>query len=70
MLKLPMLIFKPDSQEDFVTLSKGGTDALAIPSWVPFFSIDIYDGTGLPTPKIFKWRTLVSGIKPEKMFGG
>ena len=66
--KLPMLIFKPDSQEDFVAISEMGTIRLDIPSQVPRFSIETYND--LPTPKIFRWKTLEAEINPEKMFGG
>jgi len=66
--KLPMLIFKPDTTEDFVAVDDIGVAQLGIPSWIPRFSIETYND--LPTPKIFRWKTLVTGIKPERMFGG
>jgi Holliday junction resolvase len=69
--RLPMLMFKPDSQEDFVALNDAGVNALGIPGSAPHFSIEIYsDIINLSAPKIFKWKTIIESTKPEKMFGG
>jgi hypothetical protein len=68
--KLPLLMFKPDNQEDFVALTIGGVVELGVPSTTPHFAAEIYPMIKLPTPKIFRWKTLISGIKPDKMFGG
>lgn len=70
--KLPMLMFKPDSQEDFICVTDEGAALLEIPSDVPHFVISIYEqiGAQLPPPKIFRWKTFASIANPTKMFGG
>lgn len=68
--RLPMLMFKPDTLEDFVALTDDGIRRLDIPINTPHFSIRIYDDTSLPIPKIFKWKTMAKVANPEKMFGG
>jgi hypothetical protein len=66
--KFPMLIFKPDTTEDFVALTTEGYFCLGLVG-VPCMHIDIYDGTDIPAPKILRWKTLVQETGPEKMFG-
>jgi len=64
--KLPFMMFKPDYQEDFVALTEEGESALGIPNNTPRFTLDVYDD--VPTPKIFRWKTLISSVNPEFMF--
>ena len=63
--KLPFMMFKPDKQEDFIVLTSEGEIALGIPN-IPKFTLDVYDG--IPTPKIFRWKTLASRVDPGLMF--
>ena len=67
--RLPILMFKPDSQDDFVALTQEGIEKLCIPNCVPRLSAEIYTPDTLPTPKIFKWKALAASANPEKMFG-
>jgi hypothetical protein len=67
--RLPILMFKPDTQEDFVALTDDGIKRLEIPFTTPHFSVEIYHNTDLPIPKIFRWKTMVSVANPEKIFG-
>jgi hypothetical protein len=40
--RLPMLMFKPDTQEDFVCITEEGRILLEIPDYIPHFVIDVY----------------------------
>jgi hypothetical protein len=40
--RLPMLMFKPDTQEDFVGITEEGRVLLEIPKYVPHFNLDVY----------------------------
>jgi hypothetical protein len=65
--KLPMLIFKPDTQEDLIALTQKGVERLGLLCGTPHFTLKIYKE--LPTPKIFRWKTLISVANPDNMFG-
>ena len=70
--KLPMLMFKPDAQEDFVAITHEGVEKLGILTAPHFSIVDAYED--LPVPKIFRWKTLVSseafrGTVASNMFG-
>jgi len=66
--KLPMLMFKPNTQEDFIALSQQGIEQLELPCGTEQFIIKVYKE--LPTPKILRWKTFVKIADPKKMFGG
>jgi len=66
--KLPMLMFKPNTQDDFVALTQVGIEKLKIPNATPHFTLAVY--SNLPTPKIFVWKMLVKVTDPSLMFGG
>jgi len=74
--RMPMLMFKPDIQEDFVGITEDGMTLLEIPEHAPHFGLNIYghstsnSSIQLPTPKIFRWKTFASMANPSKMFGG
>jgi hypothetical protein len=65
--KLPMLVFKPNTQDDFVALDDAGTVRLGLID-TPHFRLDVYNH--LPTPNIFRWQTFAKVVDVEKLFDG
>ena len=64
--KVPMLLFKPDTQEDFIATT-GNAIALLKISTIVHFSLNVY--SQLPTPKIIRWKTFVEKVNPDRLFG-
>lgn len=80
---LPMLIFKPDNQKDFVALSKTTLKELKIsPTNIDFLMLNIYRKkvklrdphtkklvkVQLPTPFILDWKKFAEVVDPKLLF--
>ncbi len=81
--RLPVFFFKPNANDDWVCFTAEGIELLEISGDVPRMVLDIYHKEAvvklgssqikttklLPTPILFRWRTLVTHCNPAKMFG-
>lgn len=64
----PALIFKPNTQDDFISLCNNGVKRLNVTNNIPRFRFRLFNNKRLD-PYLFSWKDLADNSNPEGMFG-